>query len=176
MSARARWAMLLGGLVAAAASNGCGNLTAVLNPDFVASLGGTGSAALPGEANALAVYIENRTGNTVQATISYRDADGLAQTYTVLLSAGDKTGQALVCPVSELTLGDIADTTAPGALVRLGLGTEDDAFIEVEPFGVIMREGINFDCGDAITFTVQGSGATNSGFQIFAFIQRAGGN
>ena len=45
--------------------------------------------------------------------------------------------------------------------------------IEVEPFGVLLRNGANYDCGDGVTFAVTNSGATLSGYQVFAFIERA---
>ncbi|GAF86848.1 unnamed protein product, partial [marine sediment metagenome] len=47
-------------------------------------------------------------------------------------------------------------------------------YIEVEPFGVLLQEGINYDCGDVITFTILPSSATLSGYQSFAFIRRSG--
>jgi hypothetical protein len=73
-----------------------------------------------------------------------------------------------------MTLGDVGNLDATGAIVRLGGGTADDPYIEVEPFGVLLQEGINYDCGDVITFTILPSSATLSGYQSFAFIRRSG--
>jgi hypothetical protein len=35
-------------------------------------------------------------------------------------------------------------------------------------------EGINYDCGDGVTFAVQSSGTSSSGYQTFAYIRRSG--
>ena len=88
-------------------------------------------------------------------------------------SAPASTGRAVNCPVTEITLGDIADLSQTGALVRLGDGTPDDPFVEVEPFGILFKVGANYDCGDSVTFAVVPSAQTASGYQTIAFVQRA---
>jgi hypothetical protein len=50
-----------------------------------------------------------------------------------------------------------------------------DPYIDVEPFGIVLQEGLNYECGDAITFSVQRSTETLSGYQIFAYIRSAEG-
>ncbi len=156
------------------AASGCADVTSLLSPEFLSAVGGgTDVANLPGDAPAVLVSVENRTSRVAEMVVSYRDADDNVQQFLKLVTAGDSSGQALLCKVSELTLGDIADPSAPGVVIRLGNGTQDDPFIEVEPFGTILRDGVNFDCGDAVTFVVQPSGGTVSGYQTIAFIQRA---
>ena len=106
--------------------------------------------------------------------LTWRDGDGQIHERTGILGVGDKYSEALICPIEEMTLGDVGNLNAIGAIVRLWSGTAFDAFIEVEPFGVLLQEEINYDCGDVITFTVLPSSVTLSGYQSFAFIRRTG--
>lgn len=146
----------------------------VLNPEFLAAIGlGQTAAALPDEAPALVVGVDNLTNNTIDARISYRERDGRVIQQFYVLGPGEKTADSLICPIPEVTLGDVGDLEAIGAIVRLGGGTPDDAFIEVEPFGVLLQDEANYNCGDQITFQIVPSGSTLSGFQVLAFVQRA---
>ena len=152
MLARIRLAAAVGGLVASLWLIGCtGALQGLFAEEFLGAIGGGSSvASVPGDAPALLVAVENRTDRIVEADLSYRSEGTGVETVGYLVSPGDSTAQALICPIEELTLGDVADSSAVGARVRLGDGGEYDPYIEVEPFGVIMREGSNFDCGDSI--------------------------
>jgi hypothetical protein len=153
---------------------GCAGVGTLFNPEFLEQIGATSSAAaLPGEAPAVLVEVENNTGHTIDYLLTYRDSTGVVQRPNVL-GAGLKQGTALVCPVEEVTLGDVSNLDAVGAVVRLGNETPADPFIEVEPFGVLLRDGVNYDCGDVVNFTIQPSSASRSGYQVFAFIRRAG--
>ena len=73
-----------------------------------------------------------------------------------------------------MTLGDVSNLDAAGAIARLGGGGSADPFVEIEAFGVLLQQGINYDCGDSVTFTILPSSATLSGYQVFAFIRRSG--
>lgn len=156
---------------------GCGGLGSFLNPDFLTAVGLRQQAAtLPGESPLVLVEVENRTARRVIAKLSVRtEADGVLQR-NLDIPAGDTIGEAFICPVTEMTLGDVGDLDAIGATVRLGDETNLDPVIEVEPFGVILENSVNFDCGDRVTFAVQTSGATLSGYQIFAYVRRSGAN
>lgn len=157
------------------AAGGCTGLTAIFNEEFLqAAALGPRAASLPGDAPSLLVAIENRTTRVVQAQVSFRTSTSQVQSYTTLVEGGEKTAQALVCPISELTLGDVSNLDQIGAIVRLGVGNANDPFIEVEPFGVLLKDGANYDCGDSVTFAIVPSGATLSGYQVYAFIQRSG--
>lgn len=160
------------GMGAAALLGGCGE---IVNPDFISSLGGGDSAAsIPGEAPALLVTVENRTRRTAEALLSYRDPNDQVKQATYNLIPGSNIATALVCPIDEVTLGDVSDLRKTGAIIRLGNGGSNDAFIEVEPFGVLLQDQANYNCGDSITFAIVESSATRSGYQVFAFIQRSG--
>lgn len=147
----------------------------ILNPNFLSATGlaGSNAASLPGDAPAVLVRVENNTALTAEVQISWREGAAGVETQTFAITAGTITSQALVCPVTEITLGDVSNLTTPGALIRLGNGGENDPFITVEPFGILLTEEINYDCGDSITFQIAPSGETSSGFRIFAFVQRA---
>lgn len=158
-----------------AALSGCsGTVAGLFNPEFLTAVGvGPKVAALPGDAPSVLVTIENRTTRPIAVVVQLRLADDSVDTFTAEVQSDDKTAQTLVCPVKEMTIGDLSDLSQPGAFIRLGAGTVDDATLAVEPFGVLLKEGVNYNCGDGVTFTVLPSGATRSGYQTYAFIQRA---
>jgi hypothetical protein len=142
--------------------------------EFLTALSmGSRAASMPGDAPAVLVEVENRTSRRVEAQLSWRTEDGEVHFEVFGLAAADKSTEVLICPVDEITLGDVGDLTQPGAFVRLGNGGSNDPFIEVEPFGVLLKDTANYNCGDSVTFTVQASSKTLSGYQIFAYIRRA---
>jgi hypothetical protein len=173
---RATWTLAsLTGAIIMLGAGGCTGITSLFNEEFLEAASiGTNAASLPGDAPAVLVAVENRTTRVVQAQISYRTDDSQVQSYSTLVEAGQKTAQALVCPVTELTLGDVSDLSQIGAIIRLGTGNANDPFVEVEPFGILMKEEANYECGDSVTFAVLPSGVTLSGYQVYAYIQRAG--
>ncbi|MDX2197891.1 MAG: hypothetical protein SF069_02850 [Phycisphaerae bacterium] len=157
---------------------GCvGQVLSLFDQEFLNSLGlgNTGAAEIPGEAPSIEVRFENRTSRTVEMQVSYRTGGNDVETLNNIIFPGvSDLGEALVCPVDEMTLGDVTDADAIGALVRLGNGDANSPFIEVEPLGVILKDdGVNYSCGDTITFVVDESSATSSGYQVFAFIRRS---
>ena len=154
---------------------GCISASDFFNDEFLQRLGVQERAAsIPGEAPALLVEVDNRADRPIEYLLTWRDAESHVQQLTGVLPAGAQDGIVLFCPVQELTLGDVSRLDATGAVVRLGAGGANDPLIEVEAFGVLLRDEINYDCGDSVTFTVQRSSATLSGYQIFAFIRRSG--
>ncbi len=160
----------------AVALGGCATpvLSDVLNPTFVDTLlGGDNVASLPGGAPAIVVAAENVTGRTADMQISYRTGADEVVSYVVTVEPGGRTAQAIACPVTELTIGDVTDATQSGVTVRLGVGLTTDPFLLVEPLGVILTEGVNYDCGDEVRFQLASSAETITGFRVFAFITRA---
>jgi hypothetical protein len=171
------------GLALSVVLAGCGafQVTNLMNPDFLSSLGlGASVATLPGDAPGLLVTAQNSTDRSIAMAISYRDVNDKVQSYTASIAPGDKTAQMLVCPVKEITIGDVSNLSLSGARVFLvGSVTDPNAigsapYVEVEPFGVLLKEGVNYDCGDGLTFTVQASTQTRSGYQTIAYIRRSG--
>lgn len=154
---------------------GCSSSTSILNPGFLQALGlGPTAADQPGEAPTIVIEVENNTGRILEYRVTWRDADGTTQERIGGLAVAEKYSESVICPVTEMTLGDVGDLSALGAIVRLGNGDPEDPFIDVEPFGVLLQEEINYFCGDVVTFTVLPSSATQSGFQAYAFIRESG--
>jgi hypothetical protein len=164
-----------------------GCFSELLNPDFFQVLGaGSSVASLPGEAPGVLVSVQNLTNLWARAQVSYRDGENNVRNFTVELGPGNKTGQMLVCPIDEITLGNVADLKAVGAVVFRGtpdFETNPDNALDVlprtdvEPFGVLLRSPGNYNCGDGIIFSIRSApGETKSGYRTRVEIDLAGTN
>ncbi len=166
------------GVLVGAGLAGCGalSLSNFLNPNFIASLGPTGTvSSIPGQAPGLLVRLENRVPDRwVSMQISYLDDQGQSQTDATQIAPNDASARMLVCPIAQITLGDMSNLQASGVSVFLGNDPNTAPIIEVEAFGTLLRSGVNYNCGDEIIFTVQPSSATQSGYQTIAYFRRAG--
>lgn len=177
MRGRDAWkGCLLGGLALA----GCLSPADVLNENFLQAVGlDLPAQRLPGEAPVIVLGISNETSFAIEAQLAWRDDEGEVQTFAPVVFPEEFGGSSVFlisefCPIQEITLGSISDLSSTGAVVRLGAGSANDPFIEVEPFGILLREGVHYNCGDRIVFSVRPSNATPSGFRIFAEIERSG--
>lgn len=149
--------------------------TEFFNPEFLSSIGlGSKVSLLPGDAPSVLVEVENNTSRVIEVNLSFVNADGDVQVRPVVIAVGDKYAEAVICPVDEMTLGTLNDSRSIGAIVRLGGGTANDPFVTVDPFGATLVDEVNYNCGDSVTFSVQASSVSTSGYQIFAFVRRAG--
>ncbi len=178
MLARIRTLAWLGLLAASVLSASCINPLSLFNSEFLTVLGAQAKVAtLPGDAPALLVTVENNADRPALMTISYRVQNGGVQRYSSTVEPGEHSSQALVCPITEITVGDVGDVNAIGAEIILDnsgvfqVGVTPT--IDVEAFAALLKEGVNYDCGDHITFSVETSSATRSGYRLFAFIQRS---
>ena len=180
MTGRSR---LTAALVLGAALVGCSGfqVTNLLNEDFLSALGfGEQVATLPGDAPGLLVSVENMTDRFIAMAVSYRDINDNVQSYSTTIASGDKSSRLLGCPVQEITIGDISNLNLSGARVYLVNDLSDPnaasaaPYIEVEPFGVLLKSTVNYDCGDGLILTVQPSTLTSSGYQTIAYIRRSG--
>lgn len=175
-SAAAGCLVLCGGL--AGCVNGLSG--AVFNPDFLAAVSTAPPArSIPGDAPGILVFVENRTDRWVAMTVSSRDSTDAVDQYTTTLNPGDRSGQLLICPITELTLGSVSDLREVGVRVAavsgaLQVDPSEVPTIEVEAFGVLLREDINYVCGDEITFVVRSSDDFASGFETLAFFRSGG--
>jgi hypothetical protein len=175
---RIRTLAWLGILGASLLSASCTNPLSFFSTDFLTTLGAQAKVAtLPGDAPALLVTVQNDADRPIFTTVSYRTKGGGVERFSSTVEPGEHTSQALICPIEEITMGDVGDLKAVGAEILLdvnGVFTVGvTPTIEVEAFGALLKNQINYDCGDQITFSVQPSGATRSGYRIFAFFQRA---
>ncbi|MCK4340935.1 MAG: hypothetical protein KAY37_04350 [Phycisphaerae bacterium] len=168
-------------LVLSGVGTGCISPGDILNPELISLVGAQRQiAVLPGDAPGLLVWVENRTDRLAEIVVSYRDGDDNIDSYTTYLNAGDKSGQMLVCPVAEITLGSVTDLTQAGARVALvteAYGSVDTMpYMDVEAFGRLLQDGINYNCGDSLEFVVRPSSTSPpspSGYQTIAFFRRA---
>lgn len=175
-----RWQVRMLGLLTAGAAllgaGSCVQATDFFNTDFLSGLSGR-NATLPGEAPGLLVAVENRTTRPAEVIVSYRDGDDAVTNYTTFVSPQDKNQQLLLCPITEITVGSVANLEASGAIVSLvpdaTTALDQLPYIEVDAFGSILREAVNFDCGDEVLFVLDESTRTSSGYEIIAFIRRA---
>jgi hypothetical protein len=136
------------------------------NPSFVQSLGG--AAALP-TAPGQAPYILLRLTNAISvppsasasqpATVptgvgyqlTWRYAGGQTGAWNIGspgLSPSEDIGMLVDCNMTIITLGNINDVTADGAWLIYGNNTTQP----LEPFGKILQNGVDFRCGDTLTF------------------------
>jgi hypothetical protein len=156
---------------------GCTNfaLTDLLSPSLIDELTNTTNpAALPGLAQVVLVTFENRLNNPVSYEITYRTVnDTIPDPLSATLDAKTQWAEAVACPVIEITVGDITDLTVSGVFVGVGGQTVNDPFVSVEPLGILLREGVNYECGDGVTFVVLESTATASGYRVLAFVESA---
>lgn len=156
---------------------GCTNFQVanLLNPNFLAEVTDTTSpASLPGQARSILVTFESRLNNPTQFTISYRTLNNeIPAPFSGSITPNSQLATAIACPILEITCGDITDLSAGGVFVGLAGQTDNDPFIAVEPFGILLREGVNYECGDGVTFVVLESQATASGYRVLAFVEEA---
>ncbi len=157
------------------------DFTNVLNPDLLSALGlGVQVANLPGDAPGLLVGVDNRTSRWAALTVAYRTSAEQAKSFTTNVAPQNKSAQMLICPITEITVGDVSNIKQSGARVFLienataVTDLENAPFIEVDAFGVLLMEGVNYDCGDAVTFAIQESSISRSGYQIYAYVRRSG--
>lgn len=170
LKVRGLWLATLLGL-----AGGCGIPTSILNPELFDALQlGGAVATVPGDAPALRVNVDNRTGRVIETRITWRDADNKVGERVYVLNPATQRSEAVICTVEELTFGDISNLSAAGAVVRLGTGSAEDPIVEVEAFGTLLRDQVNYVCGDEVTFAVGLSSSTASGYQVIAYIRRSG--
>lgn len=172
--------ILAGCLAIGAAVMGCITPTELFDADFLQAIGVQSAAArLPGDTPSVVIGVRNDTSFRIEAQLSWRDGQGDVHTFaqSVFPNEGATMGTPVLlsefCPVTELTLGDVSDLSATGAVVRLGNGSLADPFVQVEPFGVLLKEGVHYECGDRVVFSIRETTATPSGFQIFAEVERS---
>lgn len=163
---------------------GCIDAGSFFDPNFISALGlGTRVSDLPDDAPGVRVTVANQTTEWTRIAVSYRDENSNVRSFTTTLAPGDETSQMLVCPVEEITLGDVTNLTTSGAVVYLvdrnvtitAETLQTAPFVEVEAFGVLLRDTINYSCGDEVEFSVLPAD-TNSGYRTFAFIKPSESN
>lgn len=147
------------------------------NPNFIAALGGEASLpTAPGTNPYVLVRIVNLVeppavdpfgGSTAPAGylfyLDWRYAGGnnpyqtgpsMTWWYnTVGLSpVGADYGQLVDCNITGLTMGNTSDLTQPGAFFDYNYGGTSSVLQPMAVFGKMLQNGVDFRCGDVITF------------------------
>jgi hypothetical protein len=78
---------------------------------------------------------------------------------------GEDFGALIPCNVTVVTLGDVDDPTVPGAWVCYH-PVLDPVHLPLKPFGKILQNGIDFRCGDTITFVSINDSTAKEGYSL----------
>lgn len=81
------------------------------------------------------------------------------------LAPGEDIGELVNCNITVITMGDVNDLTAPGAWLRYH-GTLDPVEQPLAPFGKLLQNGVDFRCGDVITFVTYNDSSLTRGYAI----------
>jgi len=148
-------------LGAAIAVGGCNLVSQSLNPQFMEVLGTPFAPIAPGTAPFVLIRNINMTDQRVLFNFEWIPAGTLASAnFGFNVSAGLDGGVLVTCPVSQMTLGDLDNPTATGALVIF----DDNTRQEIPPLGRILREGIDYFCGDVVIFAAVRDTSTVGGY------------
>lgn len=161
--------------LALCASSGCVFLADLVNRDVLLQLGVDPDTVLRPSGTTIVVF-DNQTSSSVQFQF-YQTADPTdltisTRTLAIAVDPQSNTNEVLRCPTGGVSLGIVganfavtntgATITAAGAQ---GAGTA------VTYGGAILREGIDYGCGDVIQFTIAQAaqaGQQQGGFVITA--------
>ncbi len=143
-----------------------GGVGAGCNPNLVSSLGGTASLpTAPGANPYILVRFQNQikgppqnSGQTAASGVDFLATYRMTGAkYSITGVMGDGLeytadfGELVPCNMTVITLGDVDDLTAPGAWVAYH-GTLDPVLQPLAPFGKLLQNGVDFRCGDVLTF------------------------
>jgi hypothetical protein len=81
------------------------------------------------------------------------------------LAQNEDIGELVDCNMTVITMGDVNDLTAPGAWLRYH-GTLDFVQQPIVPFGKLLQNGVDFRCGDVITFVTYNDSSATRGYAI----------
>ncbi len=143
---------------------GCNNMgTDSLNPQFMEVLGTPYAPVAPGTAPFVVIRVLNMTDHQVIFYISIEPANGEPiQPITANVNSGFDGGMALSCPIPRITLGDVTNRDATGALIVFDENTRQ----EIPALSKILRDGIDYFCGDLIVFAAIKDNSTVGGYSL----------
>jgi hypothetical protein len=126
------------------------------NPVFLNQISGGGFAPLaPGDTPYVLTHVINSSSYTIDVLLSLDVPALLGQPLTVSLTGiepGSERGDLEACPVNRIALGSITDQTE----TAISFTTDDGARVSIpsSAFPFILESGVNYDCGDAVLFTI----------------------
>ncbi len=151
------------------------------NPNLTQSLGGTANLpTAPGETPYVLLRMTNAiTGPTigglptgapvgVNYLITWRYAGGTTDMWGTSgggLAATEDLGVLIPCNVTVITMGDVDDLTADGAWLAYH-GALDFVQEALQPFGKLLQNGVDFRCGDVLTFVTYNDSSNARGYSV----------
>jgi hypothetical protein len=117
----------------------------------------------PGLAPFIAMRAVNMTNQGVVFTLSWQHT-GASQPSQFQFRVGPdfNGGIVVACPVSRLTLGDVQNRDATGALIVFADNTRQ----EVPTLGKILLSDVDYFCGDLVIFAVMRDESTVGGYSV----------
>ncbi len=82
------------------------------------------------------------------------------------MGAGMDYGVVLPCDLTVMTVGNVDDLTQPGAWITYNPGGESNVLQALPPMGRVLQNGVDFRCGDVITFMLEPNNAIPARFDI----------
>lgn len=82
------------------------------------------------------------------------------------LRAGEDIGTMLPCDITVMTAGDVDDLTAWGAWISFNPPGEDPVRQPLPPMGKLLTNGVDFRCGDVVTFMLAPNDAIPQRYSI----------
>jgi len=83
---------------------------------------------------------------------------------------GQDIGALIPCNVTVVTVGDVDDPTVAGAWVVYNPPL-DPVQLPIKPFGKILQNGIDFRCGDTISFISISDSSAKEGYSLTYNVQ-----
>lgn len=142
---------------------GCTNIvSSSLNPQFLEVLGTPYAPVAPGTAPFVVARVLNMTDHRVLFFVSFEPTSQEPGTFTFNVDADTDSGLVFSCPTHRLTLGDITNRDATGALIIF----DDNTRQEIPALRKILRNGIDYFCGDLIVFAAIKDSSTVGGYSL----------
>lgn len=94
-----------------------------------------------------------------------RGKDGFSLSGSIL-GAGEDIGWTLPCDVTVLTVGDVDDLKEWGAWISFNPPGTDPVRTPLPPFGKLLANGIDFRCGDVVTFMLQPDNSNSTHYSV----------
>jgi hypothetical protein len=148
------------------------------NPNLVQSLGGESNVpTAPGQNPYILVRLVNAVSvpASVSGTIPIPSGVGYLATWRYAggqrdvwgiggggLAATEDYGRLVDCNMTVITLGDIDDLTVAGAWLIYGGNVTQP----LKPFGKLLQNGVDFRCGDVLTFVTYYDPSSSRNFAV----------
>jgi hypothetical protein len=176
-----KWNRLLQGLATVGLGGLLGwmGLSMGCNKEFISSLGGDQNLpTTPGVVNYIQLRYYNAAtmlpGTGMGFNPMWRFAGGPSMGFGGVgdpgLAQGEDIGDLLPCNLTNITLGDLTDPTVPGAWVSYHPPL-DPVHRPLKPFGKVLQNGVDFFCGDTITFITIQDLSAKEGYSITYNVQ-----